>query len=198
MSNPLSSQSSRRPNNSQRYGDGDGVVIVAHWRNCWGDCRWRRGSNPRGWDHCLRTAATEARRFPQIRWVILFECRYGGGFANDGDAVQPNTRRGGTAGSGVSEQDSERWTVIHVWAITPAIAKCGTRPCRPDQQGACAAALSGDAFSTHHPPMVILEWVSAITKRGTRPCRPDRQGARAAALSGVAFSTRHARTNILE
>src|SRR6266702_998125 len=114
MSDPLFSQSSRSPNNSQRYDD-DVVVVqsdVAHGRNCRGDCRWRWGFNPGGWGHRLRTAATEKR--PQICWVVFFGRRYGVGFANDGDAVYRNISRGGTAGSRVSERDNERGTVFHV------------------------------------------------------------------------------------
>ncbi|KAH9164532.1 hypothetical protein EDB89DRAFT_415428 [Lactarius sanguifluus] len=40
----------------------------------------------------------------------------------------------------------------------PAIARYGTRPCWPDQQGACAATLSGDAFSVQRLT-TVLEWV---------------------------------------
>src|SRR6266702_654024 len=115
MSDPLSSQSSSRPNNGQRYddddddndvkSDDDDVIKsdVTHWRLCRGDCRWRCGFNPRDWDHCFRKAATETSPFPRIRRVILFGRRCGGEPPNDGDAVQPNTRRGGTAGSRISD-----------------------------------------------------------------------------------------------
>ena len=119
MSDLLFSQSSRRPNNSQRYDDDDDdadaddssdAVIekdVAHRCNCRGDFRWRCGFDPPGWGHRLCTAATEAGLFPQIRWVILYGDRCRGASASDGDAVQPTTRRG-TVGSRVSDPDHER------------------------------------------------------------------------------------------